>query len=140
MDDEARSRRLVVALAGVQVADAAFNLVPSRWIEADLEHLQLPQDLRFLFGTVKAASAAGLVVGLRFPTLGRFTARALIGYFVLALVAHVRIKDKPVRYAPALAMLGFSAMALRCFPKADRHTPGARGCHPLAAGLRVPRD
>lgn len=109
------SKRVVATLAGVQALDALFNVLPSRWIEADLEHLRLPQRFRYVFGSVKAASAGGLVIGLSRPQLGRTTARWLVAYFLLALGAHKRIHDRPVRYAPALAMLGWSAVAERWF-------------------------
>ena len=106
---------MVLALVGVQVCDALFNVIPSRWIEADLEHLRVPQRSRYLFGSVKAASAVGLLEGLRRPALGRLTARLLVVYFAFAIGAHARIKDRPVRYAPAVAMLGWSILAVRCY-------------------------
>ncbi|HMC51628.1 MAG TPA: DoxX family protein, partial [Acidimicrobiales bacterium] len=68
------------------------------------------------FGAVKSASAAGLLVGLERPRLGRLTAKALVAYFTLAVGAHVRIKDRPLRYAPAVAMLSWSGLAVRCYP------------------------
>lgn len=108
-------KRVVVGLIGVQLFDALFNLVPSRWMDADLDHLRVPHGLKYVFGSVKAASAAGLLIGLRRPAFGRLTARALVTYFVLAVGAHVRIKDRPARYAPALGMLTWSAAANRYF-------------------------
>ena len=112
-------KRVVLALVGVQVADALYNVMPSKWIEADLEHLRVPPRARYLFGSVKGASAIGLLIGLRRPAFGRLTARSLIVYFALAIGAHVRIRDRPARYAPALTMLGWSALALRCFPRSS---------------------
>jgi hypothetical protein len=107
--------RAVSALATVQACDAIFNVVPTRWMDADLDHLRVPRRSRYLFGTVKAASAAGLLLGLKRPGLGRLTARSLVAYFVLAIGAHLRIRDRPVRYVPAVAMLGWSALAVRCY-------------------------
>ena len=109
------SKRVVGTLVGVQVGDALFNVVPNQWLEADLEHLRVPRWSRYLFGSVKMASAAGLLVGLRRPGLGRTTARLLVAYFVVALGAHKRIHDRPLRYAPALGMLGWAALASRSF-------------------------
>jgi hypothetical protein len=37
---------------------------------------------------------------------------ALIAYFVAAIGAHARAKDNPLRYAPALGMLAWSARTL----------------------------
>src|SRR5947207_971154 len=49
-------KRVVLALAGVQLADAAFNAIPTQWLEDDLDHLGFPQDLRFVFPVIKGAS------------------------------------------------------------------------------------
>jgi hypothetical protein len=45
----------------------------------------------------------------------------LVVYFVLAIGAHARIKDRPARYVPAVAMLGWSALAARCFSSPPMH-------------------
>jgi hypothetical protein len=108
-------RQQVLALAAVQVADAAFNAVPTQWLRDDLEHLGVPQDLRFIFPVIKSASAIGLLGGLRWSRLGRLTASALIVYFLCALSAHARVKDSALHFAPAGAMLGWSVAALRAF-------------------------
>src|SRR5438094_565598 len=112
-------KRVVLALAGVQLADAAFNAVPTQWLRDDLDHLGVPEELRFIFPVVKSASAVGLLGGLKWPRLGRVTSAALIVYFVLALGFHARAKDRAARYAPAAAMLGWSIAALRAFPVRD---------------------
>lgn len=109
-------RHVVTALVGVLAVDALFNVVPNSWMEADLNHLQVPRGFRYLFGSVKAASAAGLLIGVKRPRLGRLTAWLLVAYFVLALLAHARIGDRPIRYAPALGMLAWAVAAGRCFP------------------------
>ena len=109
------ARQQVLALVAVQLGDAAFNAIPTQWLRDDLEHLGFPWKLRFVFPVVKTASAVGLVGGLRWPRLGRFTAGALIVYFVLAMGFHARAGDRLVRYLPAAAMLGWSAAALRTF-------------------------
>jgi hypothetical protein len=82
----------------------------------DLEHLGFPYELRAVFPIVKGASAAGLLAGLRWPSIGRATAASLIAYFVIALGFHARAKDGPVRAAPAVAMLAWSVAAFRSYP------------------------
>jgi hypothetical protein len=113
----AHRRRLVLGLVAVQVADAAFNAVAKEWVEDDLEHLRLPQNLRFAFPVIKSGSAVGLLAGLRWPRLGRFTALALIAYFITAMGFHARAKDGPVRYLPAGGMLAWSIVALRGYTR-----------------------
>jgi DoxX-like protein len=111
-------RRVVTALATVQLADAVFNAIPTQWLRDDLDHLGVPQDLRVVFPVIKTASALGLLAGLEWPGLGRTTAAALIAYFVAAMGFHARAKDGPLRFVPAAAMLGWSMAALRSYPVA----------------------
>jgi hypothetical protein len=106
-------KRLALGLAVVQLADAAFNAIPNRWVKDDLDHLGFPEDLRFLFPLIKGGSALGLLAGLRWPRLGRLTAIALIAYFVAAMGYHARAKDRALRYGPAIGMLAWSARTLR---------------------------
>ena len=108
-------KRVVLALAGVQLVDAAFNAIPTQWLEDDLDHLGFPQDLRFVFPVIKGASAVGLVAGLRWHRLGRITSLALVAYFVVAMAFHARAKDRLLRYSPAAGMLAWSALALRAY-------------------------
>lgn len=113
-----RQRQLVLALAATQVADAGFNAVAKQWVIDDLEHLRLPQEMRLVFPMVKASSAIGLLAGLRFGQLGRLTACLLVAYFVLAVSAHLRIRDRPRNCATALAMLAWSIWAWASFKAA----------------------
>jgi hypothetical protein len=106
-------------LVVVQLGDAAFNAIPTQWLEDDLEHLGVPEDLRFVFPLVKSASALGLAAGLRWPRLGRLTAQALVGYFLAAMGFHARAHDRPLRYGPAAGMLAWSILALRSFDRLD---------------------
>lgn len=109
------TRRRVLGLVGVQVGDAVFDAVATDWLREDLKRLRVPWKLRPVFPVVKLASAVGLAGGLRWPRLGRVTADLLVLYFVLALGAHARAHDSPVRYAPAAGMLGWAIAARRSF-------------------------
>jgi hypothetical protein len=108
-------RRVITGLVAVQVADGIFNAIPTQWLREDLDHLGIPEDLRFIFPIIKSASAAGLLVGLKRPAVGRMTAAALIAYFVLAMGFHARAGDGPLKFVPAAAMLGWSIEALRAY-------------------------
>jgi hypothetical protein len=110
-----RQTRQVLGLVAVQLGDAAFNAVPTQWLKDDLDHLGIPEEVRFIFPVIKSASAVGLLGGLRWPRLGQLTASALVAYFIAALGFHVRAKDTPVRYAPAAGMLAWSIVAFRAY-------------------------
>ena len=109
-------KRIVLGLVGFQLLDAAFTAVPNQWVRDDLARLGFPLRFRTVLPTIKAASAAGLFVGLRWPRLGRLTAYLLVAYFVIALGFHARAKDNVIRYLPAAGMLGWAALASRSFP------------------------
>jgi hypothetical protein len=111
-------RKVVLGLAGSLVGSVLYDVIPNRWFETEFEDLRLPSWFRPLFVVVKGSAVLGLLLGFRSSQLGRFTARALVAYFVLAIGAHVRVKDRPVRYAAAMAMLVWSAQATQSFPNA----------------------
>ena len=113
-----RQRWLVTRLVAVQVGDAAFNAFPTQWLKDDLDHLGIPEDMRLLFPVVKSASAMGLYLGLRRPGLGRLTAAALVVYFLLALGAHARVNDPPLKAVPAAGMLAWSILVFHAFSRA----------------------
>jgi hypothetical protein len=109
------SNRVVLGLAGSLVFSVLYDVIPNHWFEAEFEHLRLPRWFRPLFVLAKTSAVTGLLIGLRSSRLGRLTARALVVYFLLAIAAHVRVKDEPVRYGPAGAMLVWSVLATRRF-------------------------
>ena len=128
------TRQRVLALASVQLGDAVFDAVATDWIRDDLERLRVPYELRRVFPIVKTASAAGLLAGLRWPRLGRLTTNLLVLYFLLALGAHARAKDKAVRYAPAAAMLGWSVRARHLFETSESSGGTVRGAAGRSGG------
>jgi hypothetical protein len=113
------SKGLVFGLAGSLLLSVLYDAIPNRWFEEEFEHLRLPRCFRFLFIGAKSSAVAGLLVGLGSPKMGRLTARALMAYFVLALGAHLRAGDRPIRYIPAASVLAWSALADRSFRAAE---------------------
>jgi DoxX-like family len=114
----ASSKRIVFGLAGSLVLSALYDAVPNHWFDAEFADLRLPRWFRPLFVLAKTSAAVGLLAGLRSSRLGRLAARALVAYFVLAIGAHARVKDDPLRYVPAVSMLAWSAGAARAFSTA----------------------
>jgi hypothetical protein len=108
-----RSKGVMLGLAGTLVLSVLYDAIPNHWFEEEFEHLRLPRLFRALLVVSKSSAVAGLLIGLRSSKLGRLTARALVVYFVLAVGAHARVRDEPVRYIPAVVMLAWSALADR---------------------------
>ncbi|MBO0676422.1 DoxX family protein [Mycolicibacterium sp. S2-37] len=100
-----RSRRGYAALAALQAGDAVASAIPLPPIEKSLDSLGVPAGIRWVFPTVKAASAVGLLAGHRYPPLARLTTALLTLYFVLAVGAHLRVRDRLVNTVPAAGLL-----------------------------------
>jgi DoxX-like family len=108
------SKRTYAVLAAVQAADAVACLVPLASIEQVLDDVGLAKELRPVIPVVKAASAVGLLSVFRFPWLARFTTFMLTIYFVLAVSAHIRVKDwSPALVAASSFLALFSTMTVK---------------------------
>jgi hypothetical protein len=96
---------MYAALATFQVADALACAIPVPLIAKALDQLGVPQNIRWILPVSKAASAIGLLSAGRVPTLGRLTTAMLTVYFVLAVGAHIRVRDRVVNAIPAASFL-----------------------------------
>jgi hypothetical protein len=108
------SSKTYAGLAALQAADAVACAIPVPYIAQTLDNLGVPAGIRWVLPVVKAAAAAGLVSVVRFPRLARLTTVALTLYFLLAVGAHLRARDKIVNTVPAASLLlTFAAMAVK---------------------------
>lgn len=118
--DEGKDRA-VLGLAAFQALDALACAVPNRYITDALDNVDCPPVVRQVLPLVKAAAAAGLLLGRRDPRLGRLTTRALQAYFVIAIGLHVREAGRKgvvpaiVHGVPAVGMLRACTVAGRAF-------------------------
>ncbi len=100
------SPKTYVALAAFHAGDAVACAIPVAPIAKILDDLGVPQ--------VKAAAAIGLLSVTRFPALARLTTAMLTLYFVLAVGAHIRARDKVVNAIPAASFLAtFAVMTVK---------------------------
>ena len=99
------SPRAYAALAAFQAGDAVACAIPLPYIENSLDTLEVPAGVRPVLPVVKAVSAVGLLSVTRFPGLARLTTAMLMLYFVLAVGAHIRAKDRVVNAIPAASFL-----------------------------------
>lgn len=108
------SPKTYTGLAAFQAVDAVLCAIPVPYIAKALDTVECPQRVRPVLPVVKAASAVGLLSAHRFPGLARLTTAALTLYFVLAVGAHIRVRDSIANSAPAAAFLAlFAALTLR---------------------------
>ena len=108
------SPKTYAALAAFQAGDAVACAIPVPYLAKTLDALGVPENIRWMLPTSKAASAVGLLAARRFPALGRLTTVMLTLYFVLAVGAHLRARDKPVNALPAASFLAlYAALAAK---------------------------
>lgn len=106
------AKRLAVALAAVQLLDAAGNeLVPRKYVDAHLDHLRVPMPLRPLLPVCKAASL-GLIVGLGLPEVGAAASAGMVAYYANAIGFHARAGDNPIAALPAALLAAAAAVVL----------------------------
>jgi hypothetical protein len=66
-----------------------------------------------MLGTLKAAGALGLLVGLiGVPLIGTAAAVGLILFFVGAIITHLRVRDYSIGPAAAFLLLAVAALVL----------------------------
>jgi hypothetical protein len=99
------SPKTYAGLAAFQAVDAVACAIPVAPIAKSLDTLGVPQDIRWLLPASKAVSALGLLAAGRFPALARLTTAMLTLYFVLAVGAHLRVRDRMVNVIPAASFL-----------------------------------
>ena len=108
------SPKTYVALGALQAGDAVACAIPVAPIAKSLDILGVPENVRPVMPVVKAAAAIGLLSVRWFPGLARLTTAMLTLYFVLAVGAHIRARDKVVNALPAASFLAtFAAMTAK---------------------------
>lgn len=105
--DLLRDPRVYRLAAAGQAADAAICVPPIPYVARCLDDVEFPEENRWIFPVTKAASALGLWLAPRHPGLARLTAVMLTLYFVLAVGAHVRVRDLRLNFAAATGLLVF---------------------------------
>ena len=108
------SPKTYAALGIFHAGDAVGCALQAPPIVKILDDLDIPENIRPVFPVVKAAAAVGLLSVTRFPALARLTPAMLTLYFILAVGAHVRVRDKLVNVIPAASFLAiFAAMTVK---------------------------
>jgi hypothetical protein len=108
------SPKTYAGLAAFHAVDAVLCGIQVAPIKKTLDDVGVPDNIRPVLPVVKGAAAVGLLSVSRFPALARLTTAMLTLYFVLAVGAHVRVRDKVVNGLPAAVFLViFAAMTVK---------------------------
>jgi hypothetical protein len=101
---------VVTILAAAMNAYAAYvDLSGAKWIVSFMNSYGVPRSWLFLLAVLKAAGAAGLLLGIAFPLIGSAAALGIVAYFVGAIVTVVRARRWVHIIFPVLFLLPAAA-------------------------------
>lgn len=95
-------------LALAAFASASGKLRKSPPVIEGMTHVGVKESQVPLLALIEIAGGAGLLVGFAAVTLGRLAAAGLVLYFLVAVIAHLRIRDNVKVFAPAAFLLVLS--------------------------------
>jgi DoxX-like protein len=90
---------------------ATMNFIGAEFVKVVADEVQVSQRWMVPFGFLLALGALGLVVGIAEPALGVGAATGLVIYFICALAAHIRVRDRNVGGAITFLFLAIAALA-----------------------------
>ena len=99
---------VLTALANAYAASLNFAGAESVKVVAD--RVRVSRRWMVPLGTVLACGAAGLLTGLVVPALGTAAALGLVLYFICAVTAHLRVRDRQVGGAVFFLLLAAAAL------------------------------
>lgn len=91
---------VVMALIALVSASGKLRKIPQ--VMESMTHVGVKPNQIPLLAYLEILGAVGLLIGIAYPLLAFVSAGALMLYFLGAVVAHLRVKDKFKDFAPAL--------------------------------------
>lgn len=102
---------VTTTMAAIMVGYAAtLNFVGAESVRAVADRVQVPRWWMLPFGVLLACGAVGLLLGMTAPALGTAAAIGLVLYFICALIAHIRVRDRHVGGALFFLLLAVAAL------------------------------
>jgi hypothetical protein len=89
---------------------ASLNFVGAESVGIVADRVRVSRGWMVPLGTLLASGAVGLLTGFAVPALGTAAAIGLILYFICAVAAHLRVRDRQI--GGAVFFLLLAAMAL----------------------------
>jgi len=89
---------------------ASLDFVGAESVKVVADRVRVAQKWMLPFGLLLASGAAGLLLGFAVPPLGTAAAVGLVLYFICALGAHLRARDRHVGGAVGFLVLAVAAL------------------------------
>ncbi|MET7365861.1 DoxX family protein [Streptomyces sp. NPDC005566] len=102
-----------ILLALALSASAVLTFTRNEAVTASMAKVGVPDSWFPRLAVLKAAGAAGLLVGLAVPFIGSAAAVGVVLYFIGAVITHVRAKDFEIAAPVILTLLAGAALVLR---------------------------
>lgn len=93
-------------------AGVLANLTGHPYPKKEADRLHIPHRWMPVLGTLLAAAAAGLLIGIAVPIIGVLASGGLVIYFIGALIAHLRVHDRQLLGWAAFFALSIAAFAV----------------------------
>jgi hypothetical protein len=89
---------------------ATLNFVGAESVKVVADRVQVSRAWMVPLGTVLGAGAVGLLTGFAVPALGTAAAVGLVLYFICAVTAHLRVRDRGLGGAVFFLLLAAAAL------------------------------
>lgn len=89
---------------------ACLNFVGAASVKVVADRVKVSRKCMCPFGMLLASGAVGLLIGLALSALGVAAAIGLVIYFICALGAHVRVRDRQIGGAVTFLLLAVAAL------------------------------
>ena len=99
---------IVAALATSYAA--CLNFVGAESVKVVADRVRVSRGWMVPLGTLLAAGAVGLLTGFAVPALGTAAAIGLVLYFICAVTAHFRVRDRQIGGAVFFLLLAAAAL------------------------------
>ncbi len=89
---------------------ASLNFVGAESVKVVADRVQVSRRWMVPLGTLLASGAVGLLAGFAVPALGTAAAIGLVVYFICAVTAHARVRDRQIGGAVFFLVLAAAAL------------------------------
>jgi hypothetical protein len=89
---------------------AALDFVGAESVKLVADRVQVSQRWMVPLGVLLASGAVGLLAGFAVPALGTAAAIGLVLYFISAVTAHLRVRDRQIGGAVFFLLLAAAAL------------------------------
>jgi hypothetical protein len=90
---------------------ACLNFAGAESVKVVADRVRVSRGWMMPLGTLLASGAVGLLAGFAVPALGTAAAIGLVLYFICAVTAHLRVRDRQIGGAVFFLLLAAAALA-----------------------------